>query len=81
MIKARLIDLEGQTVCEMALPDDPEHPRYYVFSAAVPKIDYGRMSVNVLDPIELVVKKIEYRLERRDGGGTFIYRRVTPPWG
>lgn len=81
MIRARLLDLEGVTVTEIALPDDPANPRWYVYSAAAPKINYAAMAVNPLDPLELVVKRIEYRLERRDGGGTYIYRRVTGPWG
>lgn len=81
MIKARLIDLEGTTVCEMALPDEPDNPRWYVYSAAAPKINYAAVREEPLDPLELLIKRIEYKLERRDGGGTYIYRRVTPPWG
>jgi hypothetical protein len=78
VIRARLIDLEGVTVCEIALPDPPEQPRWYIYAASIPKI---AAMVEPEDPIELSVKRIEYRLERRDGGGTYIYRRVTPPWG
>jgi hypothetical protein len=80
MIVARLIDTEGVTVANMALNDPPERPRPYVYTAATPK---PCVMVDPADPLDTVAafQTIEYRLERRDGGGTFIYRRVTGPWG
>ena len=76
MLKARLIDLEGVTVQEMAVPD--RYPPTYLVRACAPKI---AAMVEPEDPIMLSIKKIVYRLEGRDGGGTYIYRRETGPWG
>lgn len=79
MIVARLIDLEGITVCEMALPDDPENPRWYMYTAAMPK---PALKVESEDtPYLSDFKRIEYKLERRTGDNIYIYRRVTGPWG
>ena len=80
MITARLIDLEGRTVCELAVRDDSHIP-HVIEVPTLPKIDYFAARENPEEPLLLDVKKIVYRLERRDGGGTYIYRRVTPPWG
>jgi hypothetical protein len=77
MIRARLLDTEGQTVTELALDDPPNRPRMYVCTVAVVKI---RWTPEPIEPYAPDFKRIEYRLERRDGGGTFIYRRVTPLW-
>jgi hypothetical protein len=81
MIVARLIDHEGVTVANMALDDPPDRPRWYVYSAVCPKITALKVAENIGPDSVHGLKTIEYRLERRDGGGTYIYRRVTPLWG
>jgi hypothetical protein len=79
MLRARLIDLEGVTIGELAVRDG--HPPPVIEVAAVPKLT-AKWCDEGADPTALVrVKTIVYRLERRDGAGTLIYRRETGPWG
>lgn len=78
---ARLLDLEGRTVCEVGVVDDPRRVPRVIEVAALPKIDYWSARENPDEPIYIDVKKIVYRLERQAGDGVLIYRRVTGPWG
>lgn len=74
-MRARLIDLEGLTVAEIGLhPVHDGHPPLVIEMAANPKLITG-------EPASVMVKALEYELERVDGGGTLIYRRRTGPWG
>jgi len=77
---ARLIDLEGRTICELSVPDGGQVP-HIIEVPALPKLDYVAARENPEQPLVLDVKKIVYRLERQAGDGVLIYRRETGPWG
>lgn len=72
---ARLIDLEGRTLGEVAVKDPPPH---YLYVAVAPRI-CARFDPE--KPYIPDMKQLLFGLERRDGGGTYIYRRETGPWG
>lgn len=83
VIRARLINHEGVTVTNIAVePASWGGPPHYLETAAMPKITARKMPEDAYPDMLLpAVKRILYRLERVDGGGTFIYRQETPPWG
>lgn len=78
MLKARLLDLEGQTVAEHVVAEPP--PRW-IEMAAAPKIECSWAAPEEPITPALSIKRIVFALERQDGGGTLIYRRLTGPWG
>lgn len=77
---ARLLDTEGVTVKELAVaPSFFGRPPQIIRTAATPLI---KMQFDPEpQPMAVTFKYIEYKLERVDGGGTLIYRRITDPWG
>jgi hypothetical protein len=71
---ARLIDLEGVTMCEIVVDGRP--PCIYM---------QVEEKITLLSPHcgeeYIPCKRIEYRRERETGDGVWVYRRVTGPWG
>jgi hypothetical protein len=76
MVHIRLIDLEGRTYDEMDWPDRRDMILIHAYNS--------RHLTKWQDPDvhgELEFTTIAFRRERQDGGGTWIYRRTTGPWG
>lgn len=77
----RLLDAEGRK-----WGDGPWHgegpagdrpPRELLFAVS-PKIMWTAEPVEPTAPLE--IRYVRFALERRDGGGTYVYRRESPLW-
>lgn len=80
---ARLLDLEGVTVAEMAVPPRSNgHPPLHLEAAVLLPIKARFVKQESPEaPIGPIHKRIVYELERVAGDGVLIYRRTTGPWG
>lgn len=72
----RLLAVEGRKWGEWVQPGDRPPPDLVAVSA--PPISWCVEPVEPIAPVPF--KYVRFVLERRDGGGTYIYRRVTPLW-
>lgn len=77
-IPARLIDCEGVTVANLIVPSNANGgPPWFLDHAVMPKLT----CLKIEDPPEIcapMFKRVTFKLERRDGGGTWIYRQESP---
>lgn len=72
---ARLIDLEGVTMCEFWVDGCPP-----VIDTACNK-QLWRVPAQLEDDEYIPMVTIRYERERVTGDGVWIYRRTTGPWG
>jgi len=74
----RLLDLEGRVVRhDLAAPNPPPQ---YVHLAATRFRPSAPITEHTDPAAAMSYDTITYERERQDGGGTWIYRRITPLW-